>query len=234
MTHSWIPDERTRAGEEHLDPGAVAEYPEKAPFDPSREIERLRDRGLEDTDTLVDFGAGTGQFLVAAAEHCGRAVAVDVSPAMVRAARERIEEAGVQNAEVVEAGVLRYEHEGCPAEFAFSRNALHHLPDFWKGEALKTVARTLEPGGIFRLRDLVYDFDPWESERAIEDWLDGMAETPFPSEALHRHVREEYSTYGTVMEQLIETVGFEIESATYRDGFYAGYTCRWPGPRESQ
>lgn len=229
MSPEWMIDERQHAGEEHLDPEEVARYDEKIPFDPSGELDRLMELGLSAEDTLVDFGAGTGIVALASAPHCSRVVAVDVSEAMLDRARENAQTRNVRNVEFVHDGFVSYEHEGEPAAFAFSKNALHHLPDFWKVEALKNVGSTLEPGGIFRFRDLVYSFGPDESHDAIESWLDGMDSTAFSEEELHAHFREEFSTYDFLMEPMLEEAGFEIVDANYRDGFYAAYTCEWRG-----
>lgn len=229
MTRDWTFDEAANAGEEHLDPAAVARYDEKIPFNPSREIDRLLDLELTADDTVVDFGTGTGVFPLAIAEHCDRVVGVDVSEQMLAVAAEKVSARGIENVDLVRAGFLGYDHEGDPAGFVFSKNALHHLPDFWKVEALKRMGDTLEAGGILRLRDLVYSFDPAHSDEAIESWLRGMESTDFTQEELQRHVREEFSTYGFLVEAMLERTGFEILEASYRDGFYASYTCRWHG-----
>lgn len=229
MTNQWLIDERQHAGEEHLDPEQVAQYDEKIPFDPSKELELLHEYGLSEADTVVDFGTGTGVFPIAISDYCARVVAVDVSETMLDVLRERIETEGIENVEVVHDGFVGYEHDGEPASFVFSKNVLHHLPDFWKVEALKTVGETLEPGGIFRLRDLVYSFDPGESHEEIESWLDGMESTSFTEEELYAHFREEFSTYDFLLESMLEETGFEILDSTYSAGFYAAYTCRWTG-----
>lgn len=74
--------------------------------------------------------------------------------------RERTAEAGLSNIECVQAGLLTYEHAGPPADAVFTRNALHQLPDFWKALALDRIAKVLRPGGVLRLRDLIFDFQP--------------------------------------------------------------------------
>lgn len=229
MTSDWILEETRLAGEDHLDPAQVARYDEKIPFDPSRELELLSGYGLSERDVVVDFGAGTGVFALAVAEYCNRVVALDISEPMLAEVREKVEERDVRNVEIVHDGFVSYEHAGEPASFAFSKNALHHLPDFWKVEALKTVGATLEPEGVFRLRDLVFSFDPWESHEAIESWLEEMESTAFTEEELHTHFREEFSTYGFVLESMLEETGFEIVESAYSDGVYAEYTCRWRG-----
>jgi hypothetical protein len=62
--------------------------------------------------------------------------------------------------EAVQAGFLSYEHAGDPPAAICTRNALHHLPDFWNAIALERLARLLQPGGVLRLRDVVYSFGP--------------------------------------------------------------------------
>jgi|ERR1039457_15691 trans-aconitate methyltransferase len=58
---------------------------------------------------------------------------------------------------------LSCQHAGPPADFVFTRNALHQLPDSWKAIALDRVAGMLRPGGVLRVEDLIYDFQPSEA-----------------------------------------------------------------------
>ena len=55
---------------------------------------------------------------------------------------------GSSEVEIVEAGFLSYEHAGDRVDFVHSRNALHQIPDFWKGIALSRVRACLKDGGI--------------------------------------------------------------------------------------
>ncbi len=129
----WWLDERAHAGDEHLDATYVSGYDRKSGYDPAEDVEALRRHGLGPGSSVVDLGAGTGTFACAVAPWCGRVVAVDVSPAMVAALRERVaglvgQEGGLANVRVVEAGFLSYEHDGGPVDFVFTRNALHQSP----------------------------------------------------------------------------------------------------------
>jgi 2-polyprenyl-3-methyl-5-hydroxy-6-metoxy-1,4-benzoquinol methylase len=151
-------DERVHAAAEHLDPAYVTAYDAKAGADPVDELGLLRECGLRRETTLVDLGAGSGLLALTAAPHCRRVVAVDPSPAMLALAQERAEAAQLGNVEIAEAGFLSYEHRGDPPQLVHSRNALHHLPDFWKAVALVRVRELLAPGGVFCLRDLVFSF----------------------------------------------------------------------------
>ena len=225
----WIPDELAYAGEEHLDSGYVALYDRKSATDTTEDLTVLREMGLNDDSVVVDLGAGTGTFALAVAPLCRCVVAVDVSPAMLAGLRERAAEQGISNLEIVQAGFLSYDHQGDPADIVYSRNALHHLPDFWKAIALKRAAELLKPAGVLRLHDLVYSFEPDEAARAIEAWLAGARERPedgWTRAELETHVRTEYSTFSWLLEPLLEHAGFEIRTATYRPArTYAAYTC---------
>lgn len=231
----WRINETRHAGEEHLDPEEVARFDEKLPFDPTTEVELLLELGLTENDTVVDFGTGTGVFPLAVAAHCDRVVAVDISETMLAFVQEKLDKSGVRNVEPIHDGFLTYAHQGDPASFVFSKDALHHLPDFWKVEALKTVGKTLEAGGIFRLRDFVFSFDPQDSTETVESWIDKKKEsTIFSDEEIHDHFREEYSTYGFLLELMLGKVGFEIIESRYNGDFYAEYLCQWHGVPESQ
>lgn len=226
---SWWPDESANAGEEHLDPDYVAGYDRKAGTDPTDDIAVLRGLGLDRTSTVVDLGAGTGTFALAIAPFCQRVVAVDVSPPMLAAMTTGAAELGLQNVEIVRGGFLSYAHQGEPADFVYSRNALHHLPDFWKALALRRVAEMLRPGGVLRLHDLVFSCELDEIEPMIDDWLAGAAKRPedgWTRPEYETHLREEYSTFSWLLAPMLERAGFAIHEASSRPGRpYAAYTC---------
>ncbi len=223
-------DEPSFAGPEHLDPGYVERYDGKAGVDPAADLELLRSLGLVRESTLVDLGAGTGTFALAAAHECALVIAVDISPAMVASLQARVAEARLENVRCVEAGFLSYEHEAAPADFVYSRNALHHLPDYWKAIALHRIAAVLRPDGVLRLRDLVFSFEPADADASTGAWLDRAAENPddgWTREELETHLRDEYSTFSWLLEPMIEHAGFVIEQAAHDPlGIYGEYVCR--------
>ena len=226
---NWIPDEIGYAGAEHLDADYVATYDAKAQVDPTDDIDILVAHGLGPGTTIVDIGAGTGVFTAAAAATGADVIAVDVSPAMARSLRDQF--SGQPNVTVVEAGFLTYEHAGPPVEFAHCRNALHQLPDFWKGIALQRIATYLAPGAIVRVRDLVFDFDPVEADEFVPAWMAGGVDDPargWTPDELAEHVRIEFSTYRWLFEPMLERVGFEILDVDYVRRAYGAYTCRYP------
>ena len=230
MTADRALEEIAFAGPEHLDPAYVAGYDRKAQVDPTDDVAGLRARGIGRTSTVIDFGAGTGTFAVAAAAICERVIAVDVSPAMVNALRTKVTASGVTNVECVVGGFLSYAHEGAPVAAVYTRNALHHLPDFWKGIALGRIAHLLEPGGILRLRDLVFSFDLGEARARVAEWIAttaaGRPEDGWTREELETHLRDEYSTFSWLLEPMLDRAGFDVVDAEYGPlGAYAAYTC---------
>lgn len=228
-TPTWFPDELAHAGDEHLDPEYAEGYDRKAATDPTEDVALLRGLGLNETHTLVDFGAGTGEFVLAAASFCRRVIAVDVSGAMLAILGEKSARLGIGNIERVRSGFLTYEHQGEPADVVYSRHALHHLSDFWKALALNRIASTLKPEGVLLLRDLVYSFDPEDAESVIGAWIGRAADQPecgWTRTELEKDIREEHITFSWLLEPLLERAGFSIRDSTY-DGtrVYAAYTC---------
>jgi ubiquinone/menaquinone biosynthesis C-methylase UbiE len=229
QTPYWFPDELHHAGNEHLDPHYVQGYDQKAGVNVEDDLTILRELGLNKAHTLIDFGAGTGTFALAAAPFCRRVIAVDVSAPMLDALNDKAAQSRVGNIETVQAGFLSYQHQGGLTDFAYSRHALHHLSDFWKALALKRIRETLKPSGIFYLRDLIFSFEPHEAEDVIEAWFSNAALQPkdgWTRGELEMHVREEHSTFSWLLEPMIERAGFKIQDIKYdASRVYAAYTC---------
>ena len=231
---SWLLDELASAGRENVDEEHVSRYDDKEDASAEEEVDLLADRGLVDaSSTVVDLGAGTGQFTLAVAARCSRVIAVDISPAMMNRLRQKTAASGLDNIECVSAGYLTYEHVRQPADLVYSRYALHHLPDFWKAVALSRIVKMLRPGGALRLWDAVYHFDPDQAVPRLEAWMDqaspGGAHEGWVRAELAEHIREEHSTFTWLLEPMLERVGFRITDASYDDsGVFARYVCTKP------
>ena len=229
---SWWLDEGRHAGREHFDEQHARRYDAKMDAEAAEEIRLLQTSGVLDrTSTVVDLGAGSGQFAVAVAPVCRRVVAVDVSPVMLRQLVENVERSGARNVEAGNAGFLTYTHAGDRADLVYSRYALHHLPDFWKALALRRIAELLRPGGVLRLSDVVYSFEPADAERRIDAWITETMSTDvergWTRAELAEHVRDEHSTFTWLLEPMIERAGLEIADAGYSDdGIFAQYLIR--------
>ncbi|WP_117208308.1 class I SAM-dependent methyltransferase [Allorhizocola rhizosphaerae] len=224
MTESWLLDELAFAGPEHLDEAFVAGYDRKQGFpDPAPDVEILRARGAR---TVVDLGAGTGRFALAAARVFDHVTAVDVSPAMLEMLRTRARAEGLSNLDVVRGGFLTY--DGPPVDAVHTRNALHQLPDFFKAVALQRIAGQLRPGGVLRLRDLIYDFAPAEAEAVFAQWFAHASPDPslgYTAADYAEHIRTEFSTYRWLLEPMLDRAGFDIVSVDFERSLYGAYTC---------
>lgn len=218
-------DELAFAGSEHLDEAFVAAYDRKQGRpDAGPDIAALRAHGVGAASVVVELGAGTGQFALPAAEAFGRVVAVDVSPAMVAWLRSK----APGNVTVVRAGFLSYSHGGGPADAVYTRHALHQLPDFWKALALHRIAGLLRPGGVLRLRDLIYDFAPGETGEVFAGWFAGAAADPaagYTADDYSEHIRSEHSTFRWLFEPMLAAAGFDIVDVAFADRLYGTYTC---------
>jgi SAM-dependent methyltransferase len=226
---NWWLNESDFAGAEHLDDPYVAAYDAKAQVDPAEDVDRLVQLGLGPGSVLVDIGAGTGVFTLAAAATGASVMSVDISPAMCSVIRHRADRAGYANVAVVEAGFLSYEHGERAADFVYTRNALHQLPDFWKVVALNRLWSVLAPGGHFLLRDLVFDLEPDSVAEGIEAWMGGAVEDPakgFTADDLAEHVRQEFSTFSWLLEPMLERCGFEVIERHSRRSAYGTYLCQ--------
>ena len=229
VTETWMIDELAHAGSEHLDAVFVAGYDRKQGRpDPAEDLEILAAHGLDGDSAVVDLGAGSGQFALPAARRFAHVTAVDVSPAMIALLQENAAGAGLANLDCVRAGFLSYEHTGPPADGVYTRNALHQIPDFWKGLALTRIAGLLRPGGVLRLRDLIYDFQPQEAGEVFAGWLENAAADPadgYTAGDYAEHIRTEFSTYRWLLEPMLAVTGFEITNVTFDRRLYGAYTC---------
>lgn len=227
---SLIFDELQHAGPEHLDPAFVAGYDQKARVDVSGDLALFQNLGFGAGSVVVDLGAGTGTFALAVAPLCARVVAADVSAPMLDALGAKLAASHLTNVECVRAGFLSYEGPANSVDFVYSRNALHHLPDFWKAIALERIATMLRPGGVLRLRDLVYSFAPEKATEVFAAWLGQAPADPqdgYSKEELRTHIRDEYSTFSWLLEPILERAGLVIESADHAASqVFSAYTCR--------
>jgi len=107
--------------------------------------------------TVVDHACGAGMDLLLAAKRvgeAGKAIGVDVTPAMCAAARLSAKEAGL--AERVDVRQGEYEHlpiESESVDVVISNGVLNLAPD--KVQVLREIHRVLRPGGVLYLADVV-------------------------------------------------------------------------------
>ena len=229
-SHHWLLDEVKSAGRENLDANHASQYDFKEDASVMEELALMKRLGLNEQSEVVDVGAGTGQFTLAVASVCARVVAVDVSPVMLEVLNAKVSASRLPNVEVVQSGFLTYEHQGRQADFVYSRYALHHLPDFWKALALQRLRQIVRTGGVLRLWDVVYNFDPSEATDRLDAWcvtLNDHPEEGWTRADLEEHIRDEHSTFAWLLEPMMERSNFHIENVVYSpDGIFASYVAR--------
>jgi hypothetical protein len=142
---------------------------------------------------------------------------------------EKAVRAGITNMQCIQAGFLSYDHQDELADFVYSRNALHHLPDLYKAIALQRIAAIMPVGGVLRLRDFFFAFDIEETAANVETWLAGAVAHPengWTRSELETHLRHEYSTYTWLLEPMLAQAGFEIDEAQpTANKVYTSYVC---------
>ncbi len=226
----WLYNENVQVGRDYQDISNVQSY--------DIEMAKFRDVTKEATDiieaislgrehSLLEIGTGTGNFAIEAAKHCNNVYAIDVSSTMLAYAKQKAQKMGINNISFFQEGFLSYEHNGSPLDMIVSNFALHHLPDFWKMIALKRIYQSLKNEGTFYLGDVVFSFPIEEYEYKIENWIDTMKEKvgkAFAEEA-QMHIKEEYSTFDWIMEEMLHKSGFKFD-ILHKDDFIAVYYCK--------
>lgn len=172
--------------------------------------------------TIADIGCGTGAFPIEAAKAGFIVHAADVSKPMLDYAREK---AGSLPITFHNAGFLTLELPDESLDAITTTFAFHHLPDFWKGIALKRLAAMLEPSGQLFIKDVVL-----EEADALQNIAQLVAHQEsvggdFLREDVEGHFREENSTYDWVMEELLRRAGFVIKHKEMEGGVVATYHC---------
>ena len=93
--------------------------------------------------------------------------------------------------------------------------------------ALDRIWGLLRPGGVLRLHDLIYDFQPSEAEAVFGRWLEGAADDPalgYTSADFAEHVRTEHSTFRWLLEPMLAAAGFQILTVEFSGSVYGAYT----------
>jgi predicted SAM-dependent methyltransferase len=132
------------------------------------------------------------------------------------------------------AGMLSFAYKPNSYDLIVSEFTLHHLPDFWKAVALARIFAALKPGANFYLRDIVFVSMPDGVERDVEQWADFTIKNhDFEREGVVTHMRDEYSTFGWVIERMLTDVGFTLEAVDYHAPLHGTYLLRKPKPDQA-
>ncbi len=177
--------------------------------------------------SLLDLGCGTGAIAIYASKLFKKIYAVDISEAMINQAKRKAVNEEIDNIEFVNAGFLSYEHSSEKVDIIMTKAALHHLPDFWKQIALLKMNKMLKMGGILYISDVIYHFEPIEYTERINTWIshfESIAGSKFKAE-IETHIRDEYSTFNWIIEDMLKRAGFSFKKSRTNDGFLTEHYC---------
>lgn len=224
LARDWYYNERNRMG---IGPAVASIYDAHDDAD-LRARAALKMLGVQRGWRIADIGCGNGVLATEAALMGAEVDAIDISPAMLALAeiyaRDRKAPVRTQSA-----GLLSFAYRPESYDLVVSEFTLHHLPDFWKAVAMSRIFRALKPGATFYLRDIVYTAMPDAIERDVEQWADFQIKNhDFARESVVTHMRDEYSTFGWVMERMLTDVGFTLVSADYHAPMHGTYLLRKP------
>ncbi|MFL6807779.1 MAG: class I SAM-dependent methyltransferase [Bradyrhizobium canariense] len=224
LARDWYYNERNRMG---IGPAVASIYDSHDDAD-LRARAALKMLGVQRGWRIADIGCGNGVLATEAALMGAEVDAIDISPAMLALAeiyaRDRKAPVRTQSA-----GLLSFAYRPESYDLIVSEFTLHHLPDFWKAVAMSRIYRALKPGATFYLRDIVYASMPDAVERDVDQWADfEIKNHDVPRESVVTHMRDEYSTFGWVMERMLTDVGFTLVSADYHAPMHGTYLLRKP------
>jgi 2-polyprenyl-3-methyl-5-hydroxy-6-metoxy-1,4-benzoquinol methylase len=224
LARDWYYNQRRQLG---LD-SAVASIYDRHDDSDIRARAALTMLGVQRGWKVADIGCGNGVLAVEAALMGAEVDAIDISPAMLALANIQARDRKVA-IRTQPAGMLSFAYQPNAYDLIVSEFTLHHLPDFWKAVAMSRIYRALKPGATFYLRDIVYASMPDAVERDVEQWADfEIKNHDVPRESVVNHMRDEYSTFGWVMERMLTDVGFTLVSADYHAPMHGTYLLRKP------
>jgi SAM-dependent methyltransferase len=154
--------------------------------------------------------------------------AIDISPAMLALAEIQAKDRKVA-IRTQSAGLLSFAYQPDSYDLIVSEFTLHHLPDFWKAVALSRIFAALKPGACFYLRDIVFVSVPDGAERDVDEWADfSIKNHDFDRDSVVTHMRDEYSTFGWVIERMLIDAGFTLTTVDYHAPLHGTYLLRKP------
>ncbi|HEY3449784.1 MAG TPA: methyltransferase domain-containing protein [Myxococcales bacterium] len=116
-------------------------------------------------ETLVDLGCGKGRDVLKAAGlvgSAGRAIGVDLTEAMLEAARKSVPPF-LANARFVKSDLAALDLPDAQADVVISNCTINHAPD--KAAVYREIHRVLKPGGRFVVSDVIAEQTLPESVR---------------------------------------------------------------------
>ncbi len=185
----------------------------------------------------LEIGCGVGQFVRLLATKAQDVLALDLSPEMIRIARER--STGYKHIDYQVADLLQQEYQPEQFDCIVSIATLHHLP---LEETLIKLKKMLAPGGVLIILDL-YQQQPLDlltaplaiiASRVMQYIKNGRvspAERQAAREAWERHaVHDTYMTISQIRQIASRTLPEDKERVRIRKHLFWRYSLIWKKP----
>lgn len=122
---------------------------------------------IQEADTVLDIGSGSGTDTLIAARLVGAAgcvIGLDMTEAMLDKLRANIAAAGVTNAQALAGNAESIPLPDASVDVVTTNGVINLVPD--KSRAIREIARVLRPGGHLQMADIVVRSLPSESCRS--------------------------------------------------------------------
>jgi putative AdoMet-dependent methyltransferase len=85
----------------------------------------------------------------------------------------------------------------------------------------------LREGGKFYLNDVIFSFPLERYTESINSYIATMKRGAGReiADEISLHIKDEYSTFDWILEEMLRRTGFSIDKVEYKDEFIASYIC---------